>query len=172
MIVLASTDARIKCKISYSRISHIVEHTQYRVGYGNIRCDCVAIAKNGIEYADASTPTIQGYKAIFEAYLQDGYVFDGWYSDEECTVLVSRDNPASITTPSTGELDTCTTLTLYAKATKASTTGTGIYLKTNGAHQEAQAVYKKIDGAWVTDVDSCKALLSQLDRVGTIVKRL
>lgn len=82
-------------------------------------CDCSAIAKEGISYADVTTPTRQGYNAIFEAEVASGYVFSGWYSDEACTTLVSTDNPAHVTTPSFTGTVSRTSLTLYAKATKA-----------------------------------------------------
>lgn len=82
-------------------------------------CDCSAIAKEGISYTDVTTPTRQGYNAIFEAEVASGYVFSGWYSDEACTTLVSTDNPAHVTTPSFTGTVSRTSLTLYAKATKA-----------------------------------------------------
>ena len=82
-------------------------------------CDCSAIAKEGISYADATTPTCQEREAIFEAEVASGYTFSGWYSDEACTKLVSTDNPAHVTTPKyTTESVSRTSLTLYAKATK------------------------------------------------------
>ena len=82
-------------------------------------CNCSAIAKEGVDYAYATTPTMQEEGAIFEAELQAGYTFTGWYSDEACTTLVSTDNPAQVTTPKyTGDTAEQTTLTLYAKATK------------------------------------------------------
>ena len=147
------------------------EDVEYRVGHSNLRCDCSAVAMDGIEYAGVITPALQGYKAVFEADLIAGYEFAGWYSDKACKTLVSTDNPAQVTTPSTGKLDTRTSLTLYAKATKKAS-GTGLYIKRNGTFVEANAVYKKIDGAWVSDVDSCKTLLSSTERTCTIVKRI
>ena len=84
-------------------------------------CDCSAVPKEGIDYAYATTPTLQEYDAVFEAELSPlGYKFLGWYSDEACTKLVSADNPAYVTTPKyTTETSSKTSLTLYAKATKA-----------------------------------------------------
>lgn len=116
-------------------------------------CNCSAIAKDGIDYAYATTPTRQGYDAIFEAEISPGYAFSGWYSDELCTQLVSSDNLVYVTTPkhAPGTAD-ITSLTLYAKATK-SAAGTGLYIKRNGIFVEANAVYKKIDGAWVQQDD-------------------
>lgn len=116
-------------------------------------CHCSAIAKDGIDYAYATTPTLQEYEAIFEAEVASGYIFSGWYSDEACTTLVSTDNPAYVTTPKyTTESSSNTSLTLYAKATPK-TTSTGLYFKQNGAWTEATAVYKKVDGAWVQQDD-------------------
>ena len=124
------------------------EDVEYRVGHSNLRCDCSAVAMEGIEYAGVITPALQGYKAAFEADLIAGYEFAGWYSDKACKTLVSTDNPAQVTTPSTGKLDTRTSLTLYAKATKKAS-GTGLYIKQNGTFVEANVVYKKVNGTWV-----------------------
>ena len=116
-------------------------------------CHCSAIAKEGIDYAYATTPTLQEYEAIFEAEVTSGYTFAGWYSDEACTTLVSTDNPAYITTPKyTTEKSSDTSLTLYAKATK-NATGTGLYVKSNGTYSEVQRVYKKINGIYVEQTD-------------------
>lgn len=116
-------------------------------------CNCSAIAKDGIDYAYATTPTRQGYDAIFEAEISPGYAFSGWYSDELCTQLVSSDNPVYVTTPKhdPGTAD-ITSLTLYAKATK-SAAGTGLYVKRNGTYAEVQRVYKKINGIYVEQTD-------------------
>ena len=116
-------------------------------------CNCSAIAKDGIDYAYATTPTRQGYDAIFEAEISPGYAFSGWYSDELCTQLVSSDNPVYVTTPKhdPGTAD-ITSLTLYAKATK-NATGTGLYVKSNGTYSEVQRVYKKINGIYVEQTD-------------------
>ena len=136
------------------------EDREYRVGYANIPCHCSAVAMDGIEYASVITPTVQGYKAKFKADEINGYKFAGWYSDEACKELVSTDNPAEVTTPSTGNAGTQTYLTLYAKATKI-VAGTGIYIKDNGSYVEAIGAYKKVNGAWVkqTDVASIKTEL-------------
>lgn len=116
-------------------------------------CNCSAIAKDGIDYAYATTPTRQGYDAIFEAEISPGYAFSGWYSDELCTQLVSSDNPVYVTTPKhdPGTAD-ITSLTLYAKATK-NASGTGLYVKSNGTYAEVQRVYKKVNGIYVEQTD-------------------
>lgn len=137
------------------------EDATFKLSEGGVPCDCSAIAKEGVSYADATTPTRQGYDAIFEAEVTSGYTFSGWYSNEACTTLVSTDNPAHVTTPTyTTEDASRTSITLYAKAT-ANTIGTGIYIKQNGTFIEANAVYKKINGAWVqqTDIASIKTEL-------------
>lgn len=80
-------------------------------------CDCTAIPGDGITRADATTPTAQGKNAVFTAEIETGHKFEGWYSDEACTQLVSSNNPAQITTPeSTEKPHKATSLTLYAKA--------------------------------------------------------
>ena len=123
----------------------------FRILYDNViySCNCSAIAKDGIDYAYATTPTRQGYDAIFEAEISPGHAFSGWYSDELCTQLVSLDNPVYVKTPKhdPGTAD-ITSLTLYAKATKKAS-GTGLYIKQNGTFVKANAVYKKVNGAWV-----------------------
>ena len=113
-----------------------------------------AVPKEGIDYAYATTPTLQEYDAVFEAELSPlGYRFLGWYSDEACTTLVSTANPAHVTTPTyTTEDASRTSLTLYAKATPLSST-TGIYLKCNGSWIKAKSVFKKTNGAWVEQED-------------------
>ena len=116
-------------------------------------CDCSAIPKEGIDYAYATTPTLQEHDAIFEAEVSSGYKFDGWYSNEACTRLVSTDNPAHVTTPKyITENASKTSVTLYAKATK-SAAGTGLYVKRNGTYAEVQRVYKKVNGIYVEQTD-------------------
>lgn len=95
------------------------EDATFKLNELGARCYCSAIAKEGVSYADATTPTRQTYNAIFEAELSPGYTFAGWYSDEACTQLVSTDNPAQITCPAYTDTISSTSLTLYAKATKA-----------------------------------------------------
>ena len=97
-------------------------------------------AGNGVESASVSDATPwDGDSVTFTATLKSGATWHGWYSDAACTQLVS-----TAQTYTTNAAD----LTLYAYATK-DTTGTGIYLKQNGAYKEAQAAYKKVNGVWV-----------------------
>ncbi len=135
------------------------------------RCECTAIALNGVEYAEVYPKQVaQGLTTTYTADMLPGYSFQGWYSDEACTTLVSSDNPYNPTAPKyTTEDPSATSLTLYAKG-KKNDTATGIYLKQNGTYIQAAAAYKKVNGAWVADIDYCKSLLSQKDRKGTIVK--
>ena len=108
---------------------------------------------DGILSTDATTPVSQEKEAIFTAKVMPGYTFSGWYADRTCTTLVSTDNPAYVKTPKyTTESASATYLTLYAKATKKAS-GTGLYIKQNGAFVEANAVYKKVNGAWVQQSD-------------------
>lgn len=116
-------------------------------------CNCSAVLKEGIDYAYATTPTLQGYDAVFEAEVSSGYTFSGWYSDEACTILVSTDNPTHVTAPRyTTEEASTTSLTLYAKATPLSST-TSLYFKCNGSWIKAESVFKKNNGVWVKQED-------------------
>lgn len=83
-------------------------------------CICTAIAKEGVDSVDATSPTLGSKPAIFTATMKSGYRFLGWYSNEACTKLVSEENPASVITPKgeiVGGYVQETSLTLYAKAT-------------------------------------------------------
>lgn len=134
---------------------------EYHCYYSDSACICTAIAKGGIEYTDATTPTFAGKNAMFTAIVKEGYTFEGWYSDEGCTTFISSDNPLTIATPSVnkepadpqdGEATT-SELTLYARA--RSTTGKSdvLYFKVNGAYKSAIKVYKKVSGTWVEQTD-------------------
>ena len=129
------------------------EDQEYLAVKGNPPCYCDAVIVDGILSTDVTTPVSQEKEARFTAEVMPGYTFSGWYSDEACTTLVSTDNPAHVTTPKyTTEHSSTTSLTLYAKATK-SATGTGLYIKVNGAWAEARNIYKKVSGAWVLQSD-------------------
>ena len=129
------------------------EDQEYLAVKGNPPCYCDAVIVDGILSTDVTTPVSQEKEARFTAEVMPVYTFSGWYSDEACTTLVSTDNPAHVTTPKyTTEHSSTTSLTLYAKATK-SATGTGLYIKVNGAWAEAQNIYKKVSGAWVLQSD-------------------
>ena len=56
--------------------------------------NCSAVAKEGVSLAAVSDDqVISGETCTFTATMQDHYTFVGWYMDENCTVLVSNDNP-------------------------------------------------------------------------------
>lgn len=131
---------------------------EYNASKGEPRCECSAIALDGIEYAEAYPKTVeQELTTIFSADVLSGYSFRGWYSDEACTTLVSSNNPYEAATPKyTTDSPSVTHLTLYAKATNIAA-GTGFYIKQNNTFVEANAVYKKIDGVW-TQQDDPKSL--------------
>ena len=75
--------------------------------------NCAAVAGENIASASVSDDSVvSGDSVTFTAQLNEGYPFDGWYSDSSYTTLVSTANPYTTTTTS----DT----TLYAKATKIS----------------------------------------------------
>lgn len=100
---------------------------------------------NGVKSAAVSDAApYQGDTVAFTATLKSGATWHGWYSDAACTQLVSTDQPY---------ICPAADLTLYAKAT-IDTPSTGIYAKANGAHREAQAAYKKINGVWVKQTDT------------------
>lgn len=99
------------------------EDQEYLAIKGDDACYCKAVMVDGILSADATTPVSQEKEAIFTAEIMAGYTFSGWYSDRACTTLVSTDNPAKVATPKyTGDGVGTTSLTLYAKATKATYT--------------------------------------------------
>lgn len=134
---------------------------EYHCYYSDSACICTAIAKGGIEYADATTPTFAGKNAMFTAIVKEGYTFEGWYSDEGCTTFISSDNPLSITTPSVnkdsadpqdGEATT-SELTLYARARSIIGRSDMLYFKVNGSYKSATRVYKKVSGTWVEQED-------------------
>lgn len=134
---------------------------EYFCYYSDSACICTAIAKGGIEYADATTPTFAGKDAMFTAIVKEGYTFKGWYSDEGCTTFISSDNPLSITTPSVnkdsadpqdGEATT-SMLTLYARARSTTGESNMLYFKVNGSYKSATKVYKKVSGTWVEQAD-------------------
>ena len=154
---------------NHSRVSngpHFIftatEDIEYDASQRRLRCECSAIALDGIEYAEAYPKNVeQELTTIFSADVLSGYLFRGWYSDEACTTLVSSNNPYEAAAPKyTTDSPSVTHLTLYAKATKVAT-GTGIYIKRNGSYVEALAVYKKIDGVWQKQYDP-KSLFLEL----------
>lgn len=75
--------------------------------------NCAAVAGENIVSASVSDESVvSGESVTFTAQLNEGYLFDGWYSDSSYAILVSTANPYTAVITS----DT----TLYAKATKIS----------------------------------------------------
>lgn len=105
------------------------------------RYSCAAMtAGSGATSASVSSAEPwDGDDVTFTATLAAGAVFDGWYSDAACTQRVST----SLSYTTTAE-----DLTLYAKATQAAPTGTGVYIKRAGAQIQAAAVWQKANGLW------------------------
>lgn len=128
---------------------------EYKTSRNENRCECSAIALDGIEYAEAYPKTVQQeLTTLFSADVLSGYSFQGWYSDEACTTLISSNNPYEATTPKyTTDSPSVTHLTLYAKATPIASQSTGIFLKQNGVYVEVAAAYKKVDGVWTQQTE-------------------
>lgn len=107
------------------------------------KCICSAISSDGVGYSYAfPEKACQERYAEFVAEPSSGYAFLGWYSDESCTQLVSSDNPAQVLTPSSGASGLTTTLTLYAKAIKATyTIGVGTVEHGTASASAATAQY-------------------------------
>ena len=107
------------------------------------KCICSAISSDGVGYSYAfPEKACQERYAEFVAEPSSGYAFLGWYSDESCTQLVSSDNPAQVLTPSSGASGLTTTLTLYAKAIKATyTIGVGAVEHCTASASAATAQY-------------------------------
>lgn len=114
------------------------------------RCNCTAIALDGIEYAEVYPKEVaQGLTTAYTADINTGYIFDGWYSDKACTKLVSSSNPYEATAPRyTTENPSATSLILYAKAIKQEGPS-GIYLKQNSIYTQANNIWKKENGLWI-----------------------
>lgn len=72
--------------------------------------DCVASYKAGTGISSVScsaAEVVDGNTCVFSAILESGATFDGWYSDEDCTILVSTNQTYTATISSN--------TTLYAK---------------------------------------------------------
>lgn len=75
--------------------------------------NCSAVAgENIVSVSVSDESVVSGDSATFTAQLNEGCLFDGWYSDSSYSTLVSTLNP--YTTPITSDT------TLYAKGTKIS----------------------------------------------------
>lgn len=114
----------------------------------NIR---VGESKDGVASVSASTAHY-GDNVVFTFTPNEGVDGNyGWYQDAELTQVVSRENPYVHTV--TGDI------TLYPGVVQQ--ISTGLYIKVSGTFVEANAVYKKVNGAWVkqTDIASIKTEL-------------
>lgn len=126
-----------------------------------LRCNCTAIALDGVEYAEVYPKEVaQGLTTTYTADIIIGYTFAGWYSDKACTKFISSNNPYEAVAPEyTTEDKSATSLTLYAKAIK-SEASSGIHLKQNGAYAQAKAIWKKTNEVWAktdkTAIDATK----------------
>lgn len=102
---------------------------------------CAAVAGANISSVSISDSTIPANgSCTFSAKANTGCTFEGWYSDESCTNLVSTENPYTATI--------ITNTTLYAKATSSM-----LYFKANGSYKSATKVYKKVSGTWAQQED-------------------
>lgn len=128
-----------------------VESVSLTLRFKQYICTANAVGDGVESVAVSDAAPYGGERVTFTATLKTGATWHGWYSDAACTQLVS-----TAQTYSTAAAD----LTLYAKAT-VDVQSTGIYAKTNGAYGEAQAAYKKINGAWVKQTDTA-ALKSEM----------
>ena len=120
-----------------------VKYVELKLYFNQYACAANAvgngIASVGVDKAEA----YDGDSVTFTATLKSGATFHGWYSDSACTQLLST---SRIYTAAAADL------TLYAKATRE-VTGTGSYVKADGVWCEVEAVYKKINGVWVEQID-------------------
>lgn len=139
----SATEIRYYLRVNSIFVAGACSVGQLTLYFNRYACEAMT-AGNGIASATVSdAEPWDGDSVTFTATLKSGATFDGWYSDAACTQLVSTSLPYTTT---------ATDLTLYAKATKAAA-GTGSFVKKNGTWNEAQAVYKKVNGAWVLQTD-------------------
>lgn len=117
--------------------SQRVKHAILKLYFNQYTMQAIGDGVADASVSDASP--YQGDTVIFSAVVPSGATWFGWYSDPDCTILVSTDRNYSVSPESD--------LTLYAKAVKV---GSGVYLKHSGAYSEASAVYKKQNGVWST----------------------
>lgn len=101
-------------------------------------------AGNGVQAVSCSNAApYEGDSVTYTATLKPGATWNGWYSDAECTQLVSTEQSYTVVAGA----DT----TLYASATVES--GTGLYVRDGGTYAEVLAAYKKVNGVYVQQDD-------------------
>lgn len=103
----------VSSSLTYSATPHADLTLYAKATIDAVIYNCAAIAGENIANATVSDDSvIAGDSVTFTAQLNEGCLFDGWYSDSNYATLVSTTNPYTATITS----DT----TLYAKATKIS----------------------------------------------------
>lgn len=101
-------------------------------------------AGNGVTAAAVSDAApYEGDSVTYTATLKPGATWNGWYSDAECTQLVSTEQSYTVVAGAD--------MTLYASATVEY--GTGLYVRDGGTYAEVQSVYKKVNGVYVQQDD-------------------
>ncbi|MBQ0090679.1 MAG: InlB B-repeat-containing protein [Prevotellaceae bacterium] len=86
---------------------------------------------------------IAGTSVTFSYNGGSSYEFFGWYTDAECTQLITEDTSYTFT-PNEDVI-------IYAKIQQA--VSTGVYIRQNGVYIVAKAVYKKVNGVYVEQTD-------------------
>lgn len=124
-------------------ISPGLTQINYNIGVGESEDGVASVSASTAHYGDNVVFTFTPNEGVDGNY--------GWYQDAELTQVVSRENPYVHTV--TGDI------TLYPGIVQQ--ISTGLYIKVSGTFVEANAVYKKVNGAWVkqTDLASIKTEL-------------
>lgn len=87
---------------------------------------------------------IAGTSVTFSYNGGSSYEFFGWYTDAECTQLITEDTSYTFT-PNEDVI-------IYAKIQQTAAS-TGVYIRQNGGYIVAKAVYKKVNGVYVEQTD-------------------
>ena len=124
-------------------ISPFLTQINYNIRVGESEDGVASVSASTAHYGDNVVFTFTPNEGVDGNY--------GWYQDAELTQMVSRENPYVHTV--TGDI------TLYPGVVQQ--INTGLYIKVSGTFVEANAVYKKVNGAWVkqTDIASIKTEL-------------
>ena len=139
----SASEIRYKMNINSLLVAAVAQTVTLTLYFNRYACSANSVG-NGIQSASVSNSSpYQGDTVTFTATLKTGATFDGWYSDAECTQLVSTEQSYTVVAGA----DT----TLYASATVES--GTGLYVRDGGTYAEVQSVYKKANGVYVQQDD-------------------
>ena len=135
--------------MSYHNAPNTVNGTSVRylnltLYFTQYNCSANAVGNGMVSASVDKSECYNGDTVTFTPRLVNGATWDGWYSDVECTNLVSTSQSYSVIPNSD--------ITLYAKATKTAA-GTGFYIKQNGTFIEANVVYKKTTNGWIQITD-------------------